>query len=116
MRYITILLLFVGNMALAQTASVSGKVLGNDHQPLPGVTVTLEWAGLQRTVYTRDEGKYEFSDVKPGVYTFTFSLQGFIEVRQENVRVGAGQFIDLDITLKFNKQQEVVIDGDSAII
>ena len=80
--------LLTGGPAFAQvafnTGSIYGKVFGNDGQPLPGVTVTLESQGMAgRTAFTGDGGAYRFSGLVPGPYAVSFSIQGFAEVRQK---------------------------------
>ena len=73
------------------TGSIYGKVFGQDGKPLPGVTVTCETEGAApKTAFTGDAGSYRFAGLVPGAYSVTFTLQGFTEVRQEDVKITAG--------------------------
>jgi hypothetical protein len=49
-----------GAAATSQTGDVSGKVLGPDGAPLPGVTVTLDTAAGTEARVTDARGKFSF--------------------------------------------------------
>ena len=74
--------------AVAQTASVAGSVVDQTGLVLPGATVMLRGAGVPRTAYTDDEGRFELSGVASGTYTLTVSLSGFSDAMVEEVTVG----------------------------
>src|ERR1700704_6534528 len=55
---------------------------------LPGVTVEASSPALiekARTVVTDGEGQYKIVDLRPGLYTITFSLVGFSTVKREGI-------------------------------
>jgi hypothetical protein len=100
------------------TGTIYGKVFGQDGQPLPGVTITLESEGMApRTAFSGDAGAYRFAGLQPGSYAVTFSLQDFTEVRQEEVRLSAGQNINLEITLSLKQAAaaEMVVFGNALV-
>lgn len=113
--------LMAAGQAFAQTAyntgTIYGKVFGQDGQPLPGVTITLESEGMApKTAFSGDAGAYRFAGLQPGSFAVTFSLQGFTEVRQEDVSLSAGQNISLEITLKQATSEQVVVSGEAPVV
>ena len=69
----------------AALLSVEGRVVYRmDGANLSGVLVSLtDFRGVLRgTYYTREGGAFAFTNLGPGRYTLTFSLQGFIEENQ----------------------------------
>lgn len=113
--------LLATGQAFAQTAfntgSVYGKVFGDDGQPLPGVTITVESEGMSpRTAFTGDGGGYRFVGLEPGTYAVTFSLQGFTEVRQEDIKLNAGSNVNLEITLRPATSEQVVVSGEAPLV
>lgn len=114
-----LLVALIAHQAFAQTAlntgSIYGKVLDGNHQPIPGVNVTLESEGMTaKTAFSGDAGAYRFTGLQPGVYAITFSMEGFAEVRQEDVTVSAGQNLDLEMVLS-TTETTVVVHGDPVI-
>ena len=76
-----ILILLIAADGLAQsTANLSGNVVSDEGNPLPGVSVTLTGpAGLEvRT--TNDSGQFRFLGLAPGDYHLTARLIGFSDV------------------------------------
>lgn len=119
--FLVLAVVLAAGQVFAQTAfntgSIYGKVFGADGQPLPGVTVTVETQGASpKTAFTGDSGSYRFAGLVVGTYSVTFSLQGFTEVRQEDVKLGAGQNINLEITLKQATSEQVVVTGEAPVV
>ena len=83
---------------LAQS-SIAGEVTDETGGVLPGVSVEAASPALiegSRTVFTDGQGRYSVVDLRPGVYTVTFSLQGFSTVRREGVEVVAGVSVPIN--------------------
>lgn len=81
-------------MAQVQYGSVSGTVLDNQGQALPGVIVTLEGPTMQgsRTAVTDTAGKFRFMPVPPGSdYIVKLELAGFNTVEKTGVTVNLGR-------------------------
>jgi hypothetical protein len=86
---------------------------------IPGVTVQLvnEATGQARDVVSNQEGEFNFAAVPPGNYTVRASLTGFKAYENRGVRIGAQQFVTLDITLEVGTLQETVtVTGQAPLI
>src|SRR5688572_15362613 len=87
-------LLVVPSAAFAQ-ASIAGAVRDTSQAVLPGVTVEASSPALiekVRTVVTDDSGQYRITDLRPGLYSVTFTLPGFSTVRREGIEL-TGTFV-----------------------
>src|SRR5689334_14548602 len=84
-------LLLVPAAARAQS-SFTGVVKDTSGAVLPGVTVEAASPVLieqTRSIVTDDSGAYRLVDLRPGVYTLTFTLTGFSVTRRENLELPA---------------------------
>ena len=70
-----------------QTGTVRGAVRDVQGLALPGVAVTVQSPALQgqRTARSGLRGSYEIPGLPPGIYTITFTMNGFAEVAEEAV-------------------------------
>ena len=85
------LVLLLPQLSAAQSG-FAGVVRDTSGAVLPGVTVEASSPVLiekARTVVTSDDGTYTIVDLRPGVYTVTFSLTGFSTVRREGIELPA---------------------------
>jgi len=110
-RALAIMILFA-LPAAAQTTSVRGRVTLNDGSPLPGVTVSIDEAGV--TAVTDSDGNYELTlpASARGSMKITATLQGF-QTRTETVDAGRGD-VTRDFTLHVSYGQEITV-GSRAI-
>ena len=70
-----------------------------------------------RTATTDGTGLYRITNLPPGLYTVTFTLQGFNTVKREQVQVQAGFTTTIDGEMKVGAVQETVtVTGESPII
>ncbi|MCI0415418.1 TonB-dependent receptor [bacterium] len=100
-----------------RAGSIYGKVNDDKGQPLPGVTITLESTEIQpQTSTTGPAGGFRFANLPPGMYSATFSIEGFTEVRQEEVRVSVGGEVQLQITLNPTLTEEFVVVADTPVV
>src|SRR5947209_7258230 len=84
-------------LALGQS-SISGAVHDSTGAVMAGVTVEAASPVLierVRTVTTDNEGRYAIVDIRPGMYTMTFSMQGFSSTRQQ-VEVPSNVTVPID--------------------
>ncbi|MBK8595459.1 MAG: carboxypeptidase regulatory-like domain-containing protein [Holophagales bacterium] len=118
-----LLLLSIEGPALAQgslTGSLQGAVKDDQGGPLPGVSVTAASAALVKgkaTTVTDSRGGYRFPSLPPGTYLVEAALQGFRNVQQPDVRVGLGQALVIDLTLRLESvKTEVTVTGEAPLV
>jgi hypothetical protein len=100
------------------TGGVRGAV-SDANGVVPGVTVELinEGTNQAREAVTNEQGEYNFSAVPPGTYTVKASLTGFRTFENKGVRVGAQQFITMDVKLEVGQLQETItVTGAAPLI
>jgi outer membrane receptor protein involved in Fe transport len=107
--------------ALGQTtmATLRGTVHDEQGGALPGVTMTARQAetNTTRTTVTNESGQFFLPTLPPGTWALQVELSGFNMLKQENIRLGVGQEISLDLTLKIGGVQEtVVVSGKTALV
>src|SRR5438132_107399 len=77
------------SLAHAQSA-IAGIVSDPSGAVLPGVTVEAASPALiekTRAVTTDGEGRYNIVDLRPGVYSVTFGLEGFSTVKRDGIEL-----------------------------
>ncbi|MBL8111934.1 MAG: carboxypeptidase regulatory-like domain-containing protein [Acidobacteria bacterium] len=112
---------FTVSPALAElTGTVSGKVVDDTGQPLPGVSVTLSGPFLQgtRTVVTRTDGTYLVPNVPPGdKYKSVFALSGFTTAEKQGFAISVGNDTQVNATLRLTAVgAEVVVTGETPVV
>jgi hypothetical protein len=107
-----------GAVAQTFTGGVRGAVR-DANGVIPGVTVELinEATSIPREAVTNEQGEYSFAAVPPGTYTVKASLTGFKTYEQRGIRIGAQQFVTLDVTLDVGTLQETItVTGQAPLI
>ena len=88
----------------AQTRStLTGTISDGAGAALAGVTVTLESPrepGGAQTTTTNARGVYRFSEVSPGLFDLTATVQGLQSARRTDLRVPLGTTLTVDLTLR----------------
>ncbi|WP_372633535.1 SusC/RagA family TonB-linked outer membrane protein [Fodinibius sp.] len=99
---------FFAQMAFAQTGSITGQVIDNNGESVPGANVLLVESG-QGTA-TNAEGNYTISNVEAGTYTLRVTFVGFTEYTQQ-VAIESGETVEVDVTLEAGEigLEEVVV-------
>src|SRR5262245_22476549 len=95
-------LLLLPTVVFAQ-ATIAGVVRDASAAVLPGVTVEASSAALiekSRNVLTDGTGQYRVTDLPPGTYALTFSLQGFSTVKRDGVVVSGSGVITVNADLR----------------
>jgi len=101
-----ILLLLVPGLALAQEATITGRVTSESTgEPLPGANVVVE--GEQIGVATRRNGGYTLN-VSPGTYTLRVTFVGYQDASAE-VEVDAGETIRQNFDLQQGSRLEKLV-------
>jgi outer membrane receptor protein involved in Fe transport len=104
----------------AQDSGIAGVVRDNSGGVVPGVTVTATSPVLiekERVGITDGEGRYSLTQLRPGVYTVTYVLQGFTTVVREGILLSAGFTANVDVELRAGGVAETVtVTGASPVV
>ncbi len=107
----------VYSQVATKTGSIYGKAVDDKGAPLPGVTITLESNEIPtQTATSGASGGFRFANLPPGSYSVNFSIEGFTEVRQEEVRVSTGSQVQLEITMKPSLAEEFTVIGETPVV
>ena len=92
------------------TSAIVGEVRDATSAVVPGATVTItnHETGLRRTAQADDAGRFNFPQLKPGVYSVRVEAPGFEPLQNDNVVSGLGQKQRVDFTLKVARSGETV--------
>jgi hypothetical protein len=77
--------LFFSFSIFAQSASISGKVVGASNAPLPGAHISINqiWGEQVKSGVTDDQGNFEIKNVPTGGYKINISFLGMAEFDKE---------------------------------
>ncbi|WP_461449665.1 SusC/RagA family TonB-linked outer membrane protein [Mucilaginibacter sp.] len=107
-KYVFLLLfLFSATAVFAQSGAISGKVVDETNQPLPGATVTVK--GTQQGVGTDVNGNYRLTNVS-GTVTLQISFVGYKTV-EKIVSVSGNVTVNVNLLPVPNDLNEVVVIG-----
>ncbi|MEW6457399.1 MAG: TonB-dependent receptor [Acidobacteriota bacterium] len=104
-------LLFICSIYAKETGEISGKIVDEEGNPLPGVVVTAKSPKLQgqRDTITEQDGSFTFPLLPVGTYTLIYELPGFATIVQDNVIVQLGMVTSLKIVMRPAKIEEKVL-------
>jgi hypothetical protein len=117
---IAALVLLSGPVSAQSTTSgtIRGTVTDPQGGVMPGATVVARSDALvagQAVTVTGGGGGYRYPSLPPGDYTMEAQLAGFQTVRRENVRLGVGESIEVNLQLgDLEFTDEIVVVADSA--
>jgi len=104
--------------AQLQRGNIYGTVVDNTGAVLPGVTMTLSSPATAplRTV-SGSQGEYHFSQLDPGSYTLTASLNGFAPFTRKEIIVSVGSNVQIPVQMALaGVRQEVTVTAASPIL
>jgi len=106
--------------AQASTGGLRGVVKDESGGVLVGVTVEAESPariGGAAVEVTDTEGTYRFENLPVGVYTVSFTLQGFSTLRREGIRIEVGRSLELGVTMAVGAvEQSITVTGDAPVV
>jgi hypothetical protein len=112
-------ILLIPTSTFAQ-ATIAGVVKDSSGAVLPGASVEAASPALiekVRTAVTDGTGQYRVEDLRPGIYTVTFSLQGFNSVRREGVELTGSFTATINAELKVGSLAETItVTGETPIV
>ncbi|HUQ89707.1 MAG TPA: TonB-dependent receptor, partial [Vicinamibacterales bacterium] len=113
------LLCALPSTARAQS-TITGTVKDASGAVLPGATVEVQSPVLiekVRTVVTDESGGYRVTDLRPGLYTVTFTLTGFATVKRDQIELPSDFTMTINSELKVGALEEVLtVTGASPIV
>ena len=112
--------LFVAPAAALAQGSIKGTVKDTSGAVLPGATIEAASPALiekTRSAVTDSTGQYQILDLRPGVYTITFSLAGFSTVKREGIELTGSFVATVNGELKVGDVAETItVTGESPIV
>ena len=118
--WMAIAILLVAAPVLAQSSGIAGIVRDSSGGVLPGVTVEAASPALierARAVTTDSQGRYNIIDLRPGVYSVTFTLTGFSTVRRAEIQLPATFTATVNAELKLGALAETItVTGESPMV
>ena len=119
-RLSLLLIFFAGMSTGAFAQSIAGVVKDTSGAVLPGVTVEASSPALiegSRTTVTDGAGQYRIVELRPGIYTVTFSLAGFGTVKREGIELSASFTANVSVELKVGELKETLtVTGESPVV
>ena len=115
---------FVAALLVASAASaqsiITGTVRDVSGAAMPGVTVEAASPVLiekVKAVVSDGNGNYRITDLRPGVYSVTFTLPGFSTYRREGLELPSDFTATLNAELKVGALEETItVTGESPIV
>jgi Carboxypeptidase regulatory-like domain len=117
-----LLVLLIPSMAFAQgetTTAIIGQVIDASGSAVPGATVTIMslTTGLQRTLKTDEEGRFNFPQLPPGAYSVKVEAEGFDPQENDSVNSGLGQKQEVNFTLQVaHSKQTIEVSAEAPLI
>src|SRR6195256_5837709 len=116
-----LVLLLLPSSAHAQFAgAITGVVKDASGGVLPGVTVEAASPALiekVRSVVTGDTGQYRIVDLRPGIYSVTFTLPGFSSVKREGIELTGTFVATVNADLKVGALEETItVTGETPVV
>jgi hypothetical protein len=112
-------LLTLPAVATAQS-SIAGTVRDSSGAVLPGVTVEASSPALiekARSAVTDGSGVYKIIELRPGMYSVTFTLPGFVTVRREGIELTADFTAPVHAEMRVGTVEETItVSGESPVV
>jgi hypothetical protein len=106
------MVVLVGSPASGQVASTEliGTVTDTSGARLPGVTVNASQVGtgVTRSAVSDAQGRYTFTQLPVGRWSFEFTLSGFTTVKIDDFELNVGRRPEVNITMELAGVSEVV--------
>jgi hypothetical protein len=103
-----------------ERGSLTGTVRDASGGVLPGVTVEAASPALiekVRTAVTDSAGVYRIVNLDPGTYSLTFSLEGFSQVKRENIEMRGSGTLTIPVEMRVGTITEtIIVSGESPVV
>jgi Carboxypeptidase regulatory-like domain len=101
------------------TSAIEGQVTDATSAAIPGamVTITSRDTGLQRSLKTDNQGRFNFPQLNPGTYSVKVQAEGFDPQQSDIVFAGLGQKQTVNFTLRVaESKQSIEVTGAPPLI
>ena len=101
------------------TSAIVGQVSDASGAAVPGAMVTIHntATGLERAATSDDSGRFNFTQLNPGIYTVRVEAQGFEPQHNEAVVAGLGQKQTADFILEIaHARENIEVSGEAVIL
>jgi len=105
----SIVLLLTSFMAVAQNSNITGRVLDETNQPLPGASIRIK--ELNRSVGTNTDGTFSIANIANGQYTLVASFIGYISQEKSVSVTGESVTVTFNMVSDAAGLDEVVVIG-----
>lgn len=109
----------LGNHVTGQTAvaTISGTVSDTANHLIPGVTITLLNQDTKTAVrtLTGDRGDFQCSNIRPGPYELSASLQGLQTATVSNIAATGGRALQFSIVMKVESSRSTAPNNKGQI-
>ncbi|HYR85593.1 MAG TPA: carboxypeptidase regulatory-like domain-containing protein [Terriglobia bacterium] len=106
--------------AQAESGNIVGVVRDTSGAVIPGVSIEAASPALIeriRTAVSDEQGRYRINDLRPGLYTVTFTLPGFGTLRREGIEMTTGFTATVNGELKVGTlQDEVTVTEQASMV
>ena len=103
-----------------ERGTLTGTVRDASGGVLPGVTVEAASPALiekVRTAVTDSAGVYRIVNLDPGTYSLTFSLEGFSQVKRENIEMRGSGTLTIPVDMRVGTITEtIIVSGESPVV
>ncbi len=106
----SVLLLCVPAFSQGNAGRIMGTVTDQSGGVVAGATVSVidVARGVTRTLTSDDAGEYNAPNLTPGTYTVRAEAKGFKKLERQNVDVGVGKEIRVDLIVQPGEQEQTV--------
>jgi hypothetical protein len=116
---LSVALLALATVSYAQSG-FAGIVKDSSGAVLPGVTVEAASPALierVRSAVTDNNGSYRIIDLRPGLYSVTFTLPGFATVKRDAIQLPAEFTATLSVELRVGALEETItVTGEAPVV
>ncbi len=112
---LALLLLVSPLFAQLNTGRLSGRVTDQTGGAIGNATITVTEiaTGVARPLMTDSAGTYAAPNLNPGIYSVRVEFTGFQAFERQNIQVGAGSDVRVDVTLQPGQQNQTVTVTES---
>lgn len=118
--FITVVWSLAGVAAAHAQGSITGTIKDTSGAVLPGVTVETASPALiekVRTAVSDGTGQYRIENLRPGVYSVTFTLPGFNTVKREGIELTGSFVATVNAELRVGALEETItVTGETPVV